>query len=308
MIANRSLAMGQVILTEKPLMLINCNPQSKPQAQVVKKFKKLRKKEKTKYLELAHDNGEGDKDKKILTIFDRNCVSVRIKDDDDDWRGIYVEFSKTNHACAPNSVINILNNEREITLVASKPIVKGEEIVINYLNPYRGKKPSLMLRFERRSALDKLWSISCTCNICNLRGQELLRNEEIKTNIINLDNKKQQFGNIHIIDNAMNSFTLEKAILELMVKLKDEMTREIPDCLMKCYLYAKVLQIHGARLSTNPDHYLRFAIEMAVQLGSMYVGRVKEREREYDEFISEATRKLVEARKNRLVSFAIWEP
>ena len=73
-------------------------------------------------------------------------------------------------------------------------------------------------------------------------------------------------------------------------------------------LYAKVLQIHGARLSTNPDHFLRFAIDMAIQLGNMYVRRVKEMEREYDEFISEATRKLVEARKNRLVSFALWEP
>jgi len=306
MVANRSLGVGQIILTEKPLMLVNCNPQSKPHAQVVRKFKKLCKKDKAKYLELGHDSKEGDK--KILTIFERNCVSVRIKENDDDWRGIYVEFSKTNHACAPNSVINILNSEREITLVASKAILKGEEIVLNYLDPYRGKKPSLMLRFERRSALNKFWSISCTCNICNLRGQELLRNEEIKTNIINLDNKKQQFGNIHIVDNAMNSLTLEQAILELMFKLSDEMTREIPDCLMKCYLYAKVLQIHGARLSTNPDHYLRIAMNMAIQLGSMYVRRVNEREREYDEFISEATRILVEARKSRLVTFALWEP
>jgi len=307
MVANRSLATGQVILAEKPIMLINCNSQSKPLAQVVvKKFKKLRKKDKAKYLELGHESREGDK--KIMSIFDRNCVTVRIKEDDDDWRGIYVEFSKTNHACAPNTVINIINNEREITLVASRPIAKGEEIVLNYLNPYRGRKPSLMLRFERRSALNKLWNINCSCNICKLQGQDLLRNEEIKTNIINLDKKKQQFGNIHIIDNAMNSFTLEQAILELMVKLRDEMTREIPDCLMKCYLYAKVLQIRGARLSTNPDHYLRIAMDMANQLGSMYARRVKEREREYDEFISEATRILVEARKSRLISFALWEP
>ena len=108
---------------------------------VVKKFKKLCKKDKAKYLELGHDIREGDK--KILTIFNRNCVSVRIKEDEDDWGGVYVEFSKVNHACAPNSVINILNDEREITLVASRSIAKGEEIVINYLNPYREEK-SLM--------------------------------------------------------------------------------------------------------------------------------------------------------------------
>merc|ERR1719481_724279 len=97
---------------------------------------------------------------------------------------------------------------------------------MNYLNPYREKKPSLMLRFERRGVLLKLWNISCTCEVCNLRGQELSRNEELKTNIINLDNKKQLFGNIHDMDNAMNALTLEQAVLELLIKLKDEMTRK----------------------------------------------------------------------------------
>ena len=60
-----------------------------------------------------------------------------------------------------------------------------------------------------------------------------------------INKKKEQFGNIHDVDNAINSLTLESAILDLMVKLKEEMTRELPDCLMKCYLYGKVLQIHG---------------------------------------------------------------
>ena len=305
MVANRRLAMGQIILAEKPIMLVNCNPKSRPHAQVMNNFKKLSKKEKAKYLNLGHDHTEGDK---IFKIFDRNCVSVRVKEDEDDWRGIYVEFSKINHSCAANSVINILNSEREITLVAARAIAKGEEIVLNYLNPYRERKPSLMLRFERRNSLNQFWNIDCTCDVCNLRGQELSRNEEIKKNIINLDIKKQQFRNIHIIGNAINSLTLEQAILELMLKLKEEMAREIPDCLMKCYLYAKVLQIHGARLTTNPDTYLRIAMDMGTRLGDMYLRRVKEREGEYDEFISEATRILVMDRKSRLVTFTLWEP
>merc|ERR1719500_419835 len=93
----------------------------------------------------------------------------------------------TNHGCAANTVINILNSEREISLVASRNIQKGEEIVMNYLDPYRAKKPSLMLRFERRSALKKLWNFNCFCYVCSLGGQELARNEEIKSNINNLE-------------------------------------------------------------------------------------------------------------------------
>lgn len=303
--ANRSLAMGQILLVEKPLMLVNFNPQSKPLAHVLKKFKKLSKKDKAKFMELGQDIKEGEK--KIITIFERHCVSVRIKEGEDDLRGIYLEFSKTNHACAANSVINIINDEREITLVASRNIMKGEEIVLNYLNPYREKKPSLMLRFERRGVLHKLWNLNCNCEVCNLSGQELARNEELKTNIINLDNKKQQFGNIHDMDNAMNSLTLEQAVLELLIKLKDEMTREIPDCLMKCYLYAKVLQIHGARLPTHPDIYLRTAMDIASKLGDMYTRRAKEKESEYDQFIHDATRVLVATRKSRMITFTVWK-
>jgi len=287
-------------------MLVNFNPQSKPLAHVLKKFKKLSKRDKAKYMELGHDIREGEK--KIISIFERNCVSVRIKEGEDDWRGIYLEFSKTNHACAANSVINIINDEREITLVASRNIMKGEEIVMNYLNPYRGKKPSLMLRFERRAVLHKLWNLNCSCEVCNLSGQELARNEELKTYIINLDNKKQQFGNIHDMNNAMNSLTLEQEVLELMVKLKDELAREIPDSLMKCYLYAKVLQIHGARLPTSPDNYLWNAMDIASKLGEMYTMRAKEKEREYDQFISDATRVLVAARKSRMITVTLLKP
>ena len=146
-------------------------------------------------------------------------MSVKIKEDEDDWRGLYAKFSMVNHGCAANSVINILNREREISLVASRNIQKGEEIVMNYLDPYRAKKPSILLRFERRTALKKLWNFDCFCYVCGLSGQELARNEKIKSNIINLDKKKEQFGNIHDVDNAMNSLTLERAILDLMLKL-----------------------------------------------------------------------------------------
>ena len=43
--------------------------------------------------------------------------------------------------------------------------------------------------------------------------------------------------------------------MDLMGKLKEEMTREIPGCLMKGYLYGKVLQIHGhgTGLDSNLD-------------------------------------------------------
>ena len=127
-------------------------------AKDVRTSRKLNKKEKAQYEEI----GQGITGKKTVeAIFERNCVSVKIKEEEDDWRGLYAKFSMTNHGCAANSVLNILNSEREISLVASRNIQKGEEIVMNYLDPYRAKKPSIMLRFERRSALKKFWNFNC---------------------------------------------------------------------------------------------------------------------------------------------------
>ena len=306
LVANRSIVMGEVILTENPLMLINFNPQSKPLSAVLKQFKKLNKKEKIDYLELGYQAVRGEK--KILTIFERNCVSVKTGEEEDDWRGIYLQFSKTNHACASNSVINIIGEKRVIELVASRNIQKGEEVVVNYLNPYRGKKPSLMLRQERMRALKAHWRFSCTCPVCILTGQKLAKNEEIKNNIINLENKQEQFRNISNVHSAMNLLSLELAIFDLMVKLKDEMPREIPECLMRCFLYGKVMQIHGVKDSNKPDSFRRSAMEIAAKLGDTYLRRVMKREYEYGEFISVATRKLVKARKTKMMTISMCQP
>jgi len=310
LVVNRRISMGQVILAEKPLMLVKFNPPSNPQTEVLKQYKKLNKKQKMEYLGLGHQvNGTGNN---ILAIFKSNCVSVQISEVEDDWRGIYLQFSKTNHACAYNTVINILDIDREIKLVASRNIQKGEEIVINYLNPYRKKKPSLMLRFERMKSLRNLWNFTCSCDVCSLTGQQLVRNEEIKNNIINLETKQQQFRNIRNMHNAMNSLSLELAIFDLMGKLKDEMIREIPDCLMRCYLYGRVLQIHGVRQRENPDNFRRRAMDIAVKLGDSYVRRIKEREREFDVFISVATGTLVKEKMSRVlekkVTISLWQP
>jgi hypothetical protein len=307
LVANRNISMGQVILAEKPLMLVNFQPPSQTHEEVLKQYKKLNKKQKFEYLGLGHQARRGVN--KILAIFDGNCVSVRISEEEADWRGIYCQFSKTNHSCASNCVINILDGEREVKLVASRNIQKGEEAVVNYLDPYRWKKP--LHRFERMRLLRNLWNFTCTCDICNLTGQPLAKNEEIKNNIYNLESKQEQFRNTWNMKNAMNSLTLELAILELMGKLKDEMTREVPDSLMRCYMFGRVLQIHGVGLTKNPENFRRSAMDIAVKLGESYVRRIKEREREVDSFVGQATRTLVEERKNRMLqnlTISLWEP
>ena len=195
-------------------------------------------------------------------------------------------------------------------LVASRNIEKGEEVVVNYLDPYRGK--NLLLRFDRMRLLKRSWHFTCICEICSLTGQKLARNEEIKKNIYNLEKKQAQFRNIFNTQNAKNSLTLELAILELMGKLGDEMTREVPDSLMRCYQFGRALQIRGVQLTQNPENYRRAAMTIADKLGESYVRRCMEREWVVDKFIAEATRTLVEERKSnrvlREMTVIKWEP
>eukprot|EP00092_Neocalanus_flemingeri_P035882 GFUD01039067.1.p1 GENE.GFUD01039067.1~~GFUD01039067.1.p1 ORF type:complete len:320 (-),score=103.20 GFUD01039067.1:73-1032(-) len=304
LVANRGIKMGQVVLAENPVMLVNFQPANQPLGEILNQFKKLNQKQKSEYLKLGHHARGGVN--RILAIFSSNCVSVRLTEDEDDWRGIYCKFSKTNHSCAPNCVVNFSTKDREMKLVASRNIEKGEEIVINYLDPYRGKKH--LLRFDRMRALKNLWHFTCICEICNLTGQKLARNETIKMNIHNLESKQAQFMNMGNTQNAKNSLTLELAILDLMGKLGSEMTREVPDCLMRCYQFGRVLQIHGVRMTQNMENFRRSAMDIAVKLGESYVRRCKEREEEVDRFIAHATKTLVEERKNRVMDVVIlWE-
>ena len=165
-------------------------------------------------------------------------------------------------------------------------IEKGEEVLVNYLDPYRGKKH--LLRFDRMRLLKKSWNF-CNCEICSLTGQKLVKNEEIKNNIMNLESKQAQFRKLWNKENDKNSLALELEIFELMRLLGAEMKRELPESLMRCYEFSRVLQIQGVHLNQNPDLFRRSAMRAASLLGEGYVRRWREQENEVDQFIEMAT-------------------
>jgi len=307
LVTNRRISVGQVILEEKPMMLVNFKSQQcKPYREVLSQFKKLSREQKSSYLELSYQGRGGAN--KIMAIFTSNCVFVEDKNSEDDWRGIFCRFSMTNHSCAPNCVINY-DSDKNMKLVASRNIHKGEEVVVNYLDPCRRRK--VLLRFERMRLLKNLWNFSCCCKICTLTGQQLARNEEMKRNINNLESKQEQFRNVWNMKNAMNCLTLEHAIVNLMGKLGDEMTREVPLALMRCYQFGRVLQVLGNKPSQNPENFRKSAMDIAKVLGESYVRRIRKTEEEVDIFISEATKTLVEEKKIKMlknVRIYIWNP
>lgn len=76
--------------------------------------------------------------------------------------GLYTLHSHLNHSCRPNASVRHLDQRTalsRITIVAKRPIKKGEELLISYVNPE--------LRYETRQSELQGWGFgSCRCQRC----------------------------------------------------------------------------------------------------------------------------------------------
>ena len=71
--------------------------------------------------------------------------------------------------------------------------------------------------------------------------------------------------------------------------------------LHKCYLFSKILVLHGCRSTENPQMYREAAREEADNLGESFSRVFKERDGKYDEIIGNVAKHLVKKRKKSLV-------
>ena len=66
--------------------------------------------------------------------------------------GIYLELSRVNHSCDPNTQLKF--TKAGVTLVSLRPIAAGEEVTFSYI-------PA-----PTREALFKQYGFTCTCQVC----------------------------------------------------------------------------------------------------------------------------------------------
>ena len=123
-----------------------------------------------KYLEVLHVNGipldvtvpaRSHPSQAINTtdVISRDDGLVNVKD-----VGIFHYASRINHDCERNTY-HIWNDKIErYTVHASRNIAKGDEITIEYLDPY-------IPRCERQALLRDHYGFECTCRLCTLPRQ-----------------------------------------------------------------------------------------------------------------------------------------
>lgn len=71
------------------------------------------------------------------------------------------------HSCAPNARPSFSNGTAELHLIANKPIKKGDEISVAYVDVTQHEGESAVdARTRRRKEIARGWRFACKCSKC----------------------------------------------------------------------------------------------------------------------------------------------
>jgi len=238
LVASANLVPGTIIVEEKPLIVVDS---AFAVIQVLPKFQALSDDKKTavmalydpgdelntKYRHLSQD----EMDKKVLRIFEANSIDLCSHQEMNiNKSGLYQLISKINHSCSPNVIWTWIKEDstksiKQVRVI--RDIKAGEEIVTSYLmtNEY------FPIRKERIKTLRMKWFFTCSCEVCNLQGEEFEQNEEARLEIKRLHDMVPMLACRGELTGAL---TCAYKKLKLLKSIEYEMLAKIPGALMEC--------------------------------------------------------------------------
>jgi len=177
MIANKKIYPGDIILAEKPLILVpnavfNDNQRIEPFLD--KAVNKMSTIDREKFFDLSDCQFL---DQSYSGTFFTNTMAY-----DDDF-ALMPLMARANHSCRPNSEFTTRIDLGVQHLVAMHVIEAGEEICINYM-PAMGEGTDG--RKIRQKYLSTHYGFQCICPICCLEGDELELNEAEREEVMEL--------------------------------------------------------------------------------------------------------------------------
>ncbi|KAH6912901.1 hypothetical protein BKA70DRAFT_1265407 [Coprinopsis sp. MPI-PUGE-AT-0042] len=166
-IAARDIQQGELLLREKPLLLVPSSIRVSPTDFIWDQVKVLSDDKKEAFFNLSYvgfpAGKDPAKDKKelALAIFETNAVAAS------PHVGLFPRMARLNHGCSSafNAVYSWRANEGVLVIHALKPIARGSEVLASYTDT---KKP----RDERRAYLGQQYKFHCTCESCSLPEAE----------------------------------------------------------------------------------------------------------------------------------------
>lgn len=161
MIAAKPIPRGTLILVEMPLIKLDrYSPSVFPRLQ----FAKLSSTDKDRVLSLHNCRGDrGD----IMGIIWTNAIPIPCSHDS----GLFINASRINHACNPNTHQSSIGLLGELRIFATRDIGEGEEITSTYINGHA------IYRMRRAHLQDRL-GFTCRCWMCSLSPADRIRSDE----------------------------------------------------------------------------------------------------------------------------------
>jgi len=238
LVARRALVAGELIIKEKPLVLVKTPNTPKTiinhVAELRNVVKSLSEDDRDLFnsLNIARPEicGKNQGDIRNMGIFHTNAITLKQMDKTvarSIGAAVFPNIARINHSCSPNVVwsYNQSKNMEEVRVV--RDIDVGEELVACYIDP-------ILSREERRNQLKTKYNFSCYCTICTLSGQELTDNERQRKEIIGLKNNIDDVSR----NNVQLALKFAKMRVERMERLRKEMIAALPQAYMNCYEFA----------------------------------------------------------------------
>jgi len=168
----------------------------------------------------------------MMGIFHSNSIPIKELDKlkgKDLGSAIYLQASRLNHSCKPNTVWSMDSEKRTLEVRAVRDIQPGEELTVCYIDPVNMVE-------DRAKLLMARYNFKCTCEVCSLPKEELLKNDKLRREILGLGNNLEDVYR----DQPVKAFRFAKMRLERIEKMEEEMVDILPQAYMDCYELSKV--------------------------------------------------------------------
>jgi len=180
---------------------------------------------------------------------------------------LYHHISLINHSCNPNAVWSWTKGDfRRKGVRAIKPIKKGEEILVNYVDLEEFNYGN---RESRRLALVDKFGFFCKCSECSLEGNEFDLNEQQRLEVVkNLETVKAMMAK-HEERSTVLALKTGSSTVVLVKELG--LMLELPRILLNMYQVATAARYQNIIGSVNPAVFGDRALALCSLFGDSFL-------------------------------------
>jgi len=215
------------------------------------------------YLKWKHDYTE--EKLRWIRIIRTNGINT---DEAEGRSAVFPTLSRLNHSCAPSAVRSMLEDGEAVVVVAARDIQRGEEITIKYCE----QEVATLGRAERRARLAASFAFQCSCEVCDLQGEQLQHNEDVRAA---LAAARAELAACPADPNSPDLLEmqarLEREVVRLVGLLHSQLQAELPDHLMALHHVTRLLQRHGRLVQEEPAALRQEALRLATKLGPKFL-------------------------------------